>query len=85
MLGSRSPTTPVLDRLKPTKAFRLNPRQCVDMPTYALANDNLMLCEPLAFRRADQTRVSPVTFCMLALARMLVPKIIAAETLPRPI
>ena len=75
----------MLDRLKQTKAGRWHPGQYVHMPTYALANDNLMLREPLAFRRADQTRVSPVTFCMLALARMLVPKIIAAETLPRPI
>ena len=49
------------------------------MPTYALANDNLMLREPMAFRRPDCARLSPVTFCMLALARMVVQKIIAEK------
>ena len=51
----------------------------VRMPTYALANDNLMLREPMAFRRSDKSRLSPVTFCMLALARMVVQKIVAEK------
>ena len=46
------------------------------LPKWALANDNLMLREPQAFRSHGK-RLSAMTFAMLALARMVVRKIIA--------
>ncbi|CAK0805076.1 unnamed protein product [Prorocentrum cordatum] len=49
------------------------------LPRYALANDNLILREPVAFRK-NGAKLSPMTFAMLALARMLVRKIIAEKT-----
>ena len=55
------------------------PGKSVRVPTYALANDNLMLREPMAFKQTDCSRFSPVTFCMLVLARMAVQKTIAGE------
>ena len=48
------------------------------LPRYALANDNLMLREPFVFRRHGE-KLSPMTFAMLALARMVVTKIIAEK------
>ena len=51
----------------------------VRMRTYALANDNHMVREPMAFRTSDGARLTPVTFCMLSLARMAVQKIIAEK------
>ena len=50
------------------------------MPLNALANDNMMLREPTCFRRnkeGKQAKLSPMTFTVLALARMVVQKIIA--------
>jgi len=46
------------------------------LPVYALANDNLILREPSAFR-VHGWRLSPMTFTLLALARMVVKKIVA--------
>ena len=46
------------------------------LPKWALANDILMLREPRAFRSHGK-RLSSMTFTMLALARMIVRKIIA--------
>ena len=48
------------------------------MPRYALANDNLILREPFAWRR-DGKKLSPVTFMLLCLARMVVKKVIAEK------
>ncbi|CAK0816743.1 unnamed protein product, partial [Prorocentrum cordatum] len=49
------------------------------LPRCALANDNLILREPVAFRKHG-AKLSPMTFAMLALARMLVREIIAEKT-----
>ena len=46
------------------------------MPKYALANDNLILREPRAFR-VHGAKLSLMTFTMLSLARMVVRKIVA--------
>ena len=53
------------------------------MPAYALANDNLMLREPHAFR-VHGHRLSPVTFTILSLARMVARKIIAEQETRAP-
>ncbi|CAK0850699.1 unnamed protein product [Prorocentrum cordatum] len=45
----------------------------------ALANDNLILREPVAFRK-NGAKLSPMTFAMFALARMLSRTIIAEKT-----
>ena len=59
--------------------FRSLALQRPKMPVYALANDNLMLREPFAFRDSSGKRLSPATFMMLSLARMVVKKIIAEK------
>ena len=48
------------------------------MPRYAMANDNLMLREPFVFRQNGK-KLSPMSFAMLALARMVVTKLIAEK------
>lgn len=52
------------------------------MPRYALANDNLIGREPVC-HRVNGVKLSPVTFTMLSLARMVVKKVIA-ETISIP-
>ena len=53
-------------------------RKKPEMPRYALANDNLMLREPFAFRQRG-AKVSKATFMMVSLARMVVKQIIAEK------
>ena len=51
-----------------------------NMPVFALANDNLMLREPFVFRNSERARLSPSTFTMLQLARMVIKKVVAEKS-----